>query len=121
MTAQRWPKVPRRIEGLAGPIRVIVRRVESFRAADGDTVWGLYRPAKREIHLAGRIPPALRWHTLIHEWAHAWLIDAGLPNLLHGNGDELDRNIEVVCDTLATAMVRAMATTMGLDPLEKKK
>jgi len=66
------------------------------------------------------MPPALRWHTLFHEWAHAWLIDAGLPNLLHGANDaELERNVEVVCDTLATAMTRAMAKHLKLDPKEK--
>jgi hypothetical protein len=68
------------------------------------------------------MPPALRWHTLVHEWAHAWLIDAGIPNLLHGETDaELTRNVEVVCDTLATAAVRSMATALGLDPMEKSK
>jgi Zn-dependent peptidase ImmA (M78 family) len=120
MPQRRWPAVPKVVAGLAGPIKVSQRR-GALTAPDGDDCWGLYLPAKRTIALAGGMPPALRWHTLIHEWAHAWLIDAGLPNLLHGDGDELDRNIEVVCDTLATAMVRAMATTMGLDPLEKKK
>ncbi|MFZ9703535.1 MAG: hypothetical protein ACO3B7_05000, partial [Candidatus Limnocylindrus sp.] len=86
-----------------------------------DDCWGLYLPAKRTIALAGGMPPALRWHTLVHEWAHSWIIDAGLPNLLHGESDaELDRNVEVVCDTLATAVVRAMATHLKLDPLERK-
>ena len=111
--------MPKVVSGLAGPIKVTVRR-GALTAPDGDDVWGLYLPAQRRIVLAGGMPPALRWHTLIHEWAHSWIIDAGLPNLLHGKSDEeLERNIEVVCDTLATAMVRAMSAQMKLDPYTK--
>ena len=118
---KRWPAIPKRVAGLAGPITVTVRR-GALTAPDGDDCWGLYLPPKRRILLAGGMPPALRWHTLIHEWAHAWLIDAGLPNLLHGETEEeLNRNVEVVCDTLATALVRSMTTAMNLDPMERKK
>lgn len=113
---KRWPPIPRTVQGLAGGVKVVVRRAESFRTDDGDTVWGVYKPAERKILLAGKLPPALRWHTLIHEWAHCWLLDAGLPNLIHGDGEEKDRNIEVVCDTLATAIVRTMASALDLDP-----
>lgn len=121
MPKRRWPAVPKVVSGLAGPIKVSQRR-GALTAPDGDDCWGLYLPAKRTIALAGGMPPALRWHTLVHEWAHAWLIDAGIPNLLHGETDaELTRNVEVVCDTLATAAVRSMATAMGLDPLEGRK
>jgi len=117
--ARRWPAIPRRIDGLAGPLKVSQRR-GALKAPDGEDCWGLYLPPKRTIALAGGMPPALRWHTLFHEWAHAWLIDAGLPNLLHGASDEeLERNVEVVCDTLATAMTRAMAKHLKLDPKEK--
>ena len=117
--ARRWPAIPRRIDGLAGPLKVSQRR-GALKAPDGEACWGLYLPPKRTIALAGGMPPALRWHTLFHEWAHAWLIDAGLPNLLHGASDEeLERNVEVVCDTLATAMTRAMAKHLKLDPKEK--
>ena len=117
--ARRWPAIPRRIDGLAGPLKVSQRR-GALKAPDGEDCWGLYLPPKRTIALAGGMPPALRWHMLFHEWAHAWLIDAGLPNLLHGASDEeLERNVEVVCDTLATAMTRAMAKHLKLDPKEK--
>jgi hypothetical protein len=112
---KRWPPIPKVLDGLAGPIRVKIRRVESFKAADGDLCWGLYRIAEREIHLASKIPPALRWHTLCHEWAHAWLMDSGLQNLLPN-----DQTVEVVCDSLATGMVRSMARVFGLDPYAPK-
>lgn len=102
----RWPDIPRRINGLAGEIRVVVRRVESFKADDGDEVVGLWRPEQRRIDLAGKVSPASRWHALAHEWAHSWLDDSGAKNLLHGEGDERDRNIEVVCESLATALLR---------------
>jgi Zn-dependent peptidase ImmA (M78 family) len=116
---KRWPALPKRVDGLAGPITVTVRRVESFQAADGDHCWGLYKPESRRIILAGKIPPALRWHTLAHEWAHAWILDAGLPNLIHGHGPEKDRNIEVFADTLASAFVRTLVRIRGMDPWEK--
>ena len=121
MPRRRWPAVPKVVSGLAGPIRVSQRR-GALTAPDGDDCWGLYLPAKRTIALAGGMPPALRWHTLIHEWAHAWIIDAGLANILHGKSEaELTRNVEIVCDTLATAAVRSRVTALGLDPTEKSK
>lgn len=120
-TRKRWPAIPRTVQGLAGSVKVVVRRAESFRAEDGDQVWGIYKPAERRILIAGKIPPALRWHTLIHEWAHCWLLDAGLVNLIHGEHAEKDRNIEVFCDTLATAIVRTMASELGLDPWDGSK
>lgn len=116
MARKRWPAIPRTVQGLAGGVKVVVRRAESFKTDDGDTVWGVYQPAQRRILLAGKLPPALRWHTLIHEWAHCWLLDAGLPNLIHGENEEKDRNIEVICDTVATAIVRTMAGALDLDP-----
>jgi len=112
---KRWPPIPKTLDGLAGPIKVKIRRVESFKASDGDLCWGLYRVAEREIHLASKIPPALRWHTLCHEWAHAWLMDSGLQNLLPN-----DQTVEVVCDSLATGMVRSMARVFGLDPYTRE-
>ena len=118
---KRWPTVPKAVSGMAGPIKVQQRR-GALTAPDGDDCWGIYFPQKRTIALAGGMPPALRWHTLIHEWAHAWIIDAGLANILHGKSEaELTRNVEIVCDTLATAAVRSMLTALGLDPTEKSK
>lgn len=117
MSKRKWPPIPRTVEGLGGPLRVVVRRVESFPAEDGDTCWGLYRPAKREIHIAGKVPIALRWHTLIHEWTHAWMMDTGIHNIVYGGDDkEKDRNAEVICDSLATALVRAFVARTGIDP-----
>lgn len=118
MTAKAWPTMPRTVQGLAGPIRVTVRRVKTFKSEDGDDCWGLYRPLKRQIIIAGQVPPALRWHTLIHEWGHAWLIDSGVANLLHGAGPELERNVELVCDSLATAVIRAFVRQTGIDPFK---
>lgn len=121
MGARRWPPIPRYIEGLAGPIRVVVRRVEEFRADDGDPCWGLYRPAKRRIDIAGKLPPALRWHSLIHEAAHAWILDCGLQNKIKGEGADLEDNIEVFCDTLASMLIRTLARQYGVDPWEGAK
>ena len=116
---KRWPPIPKVLDGLAGPIRVKIRRVESFAAADGDLCWGLYKTDRREIHLASKLPPALRWHTLIHEWCHAWLIDSGVQNIVRGDGDDLAQNIELVCDSAATAAVRSMARVLNVDPYAK--
>jgi len=117
MTVKRWPTIPRTIEGLAGPIRVVVRRgVESFKAKDGDDCLGLYQPVKRRIDIAGKVPPALRWHTLIHEWTHSVLLDCGAVNLIHGVGIEHERNVEVFSDTFATALLRAGVQQFGVDP-----
>jgi|GEM_PF-2479860 len=122
MPTPRWPPIPRQIEGLAGPIRVVVRRgVESFKARDGDDCLGLYQPTKRRIDIAGKVPPALRFHTLFHEFAHAWMIDAGIQNLLHGDAAQVERTQEVICDTLATVMVRAWVGSSKLDPFAGAK
>lgn len=118
---KRWPAIPKQLDGLAGPIRVRIRRVESFKAGDGDDCWGLYKPEKREIHLAAKLPAALRWHTLAHEWAHAWLLDSGLQNILRGEGKDHAQQVEVVCDSLATAFVRTFARVSGVDPWEGKR
>lgn len=120
MARKRWPPLPKVVDGLAGPIRVRVRRAESFKAPDGDSCWGLYRPEVREIHLASKLPAALRWHTLIHEWAHAWLIDSGVVNMLRGEGADADQAQELVCDSLATAFVRAFVRSMGVDPFASR-
>lgn len=119
--AKRWPAIPKRLDGLAGPIRVRIRRVESFRAEDGDHVWGLYKPAVREIHLASKLPPAIRWHTLVHEWAHAWLLDSGVVNVLRGEGSDHGQAQELVCDSLASAFVRSFVRATGIDPWEGKQ
>ena len=118
--ARRWPAIPKMLDGLAGPIRVKIRRVESFKAEDGDEVWGLYKPAVREIHLAQKLPAALRWHTLAHEWAHAWLLDSGLQNILRGEGADHAQQVEAVCDALATNLVRTMAGFFRLNPYERE-
>ena len=119
MSRRRWPPIPKVLDGLAGPIRVRIRRVEHFHAQDGDECWGLYMPAKREIHLAMKVPPALRWHTLVHEWAHAWLIDSGVVNILPGTGEAHEKAVELVCDSLATAVVRSVVRVKGVDPWER--
>jgi Zn-dependent peptidase ImmA (M78 family) len=121
MTARRWPAIPKKLDGLAGPIKVRIRRVESFKAEDGDHVWGLYRPAVREIHLASKLPPAIRWHTLVHEWAHAWLLDSGVVNVLRGEGQDVVQAQELVCDSLASAFVRSFVRVTGIDPWAKEK
>lgn len=119
--ARRWPAIPKKLDGLAGPIRVRIRRVESFKADDGDHVWGLYKPATREIHLASKLPPAIRWHTLVHEWAHAWLLDSGVVNVLRGEGVDHGQAQELVCDSLASAFVRSFVRVSGIDPWEQKR
>jgi Zn-dependent peptidase ImmA (M78 family) len=118
---KRWPAIPKKLDGLAGPIKVRIRRVESFKAEDGDHVWGLYKPALREIHLASKLPPAIRWHTLVHEWAHAWLLDSGVVNLLHGKDESHGAAVEAVCDSLASAFVRSFVRVTGIDPWAKEK
>lgn len=117
---KRWPKLPKVVDGMAGPIKVVVRRVDRVVAKDGDECWGLFYAADRKIVVAGKVPPALRWHSFAHEWVHAWMMDAGIGNIIHGKDEEeKERNVEIICDTLATAFVRSMARHVGMDPYEK--
>lgn len=118
MTRKRWPALPKALDGLAGPIRVSIRRAEYIAAKDGTSCWGLWQPNERRILVAGRVAPSMRWHSLAHEWCHAWMADAGILNLLSGDDDTRERSAEVICDTFASAFVRTLARQYGLDPWE---
>jgi len=105
MATRRRFVLPSQVEGIAGPIKVVI--VVGPRDHDDvthdpvkDPCHGTYSASKRQIELDPSIVEAHRIHTYFHELAHAALMDSGVSHLLS------DRVEEAVCDAIATARVR---------------
>ena len=97
-----WPALPKKVQGLGGPIRVL-RPVR----LDEDA-WGHWFPEERIIHIRSTLPRETAWHTLLHELSHAMLDDASIPM-----AEEL---METFCDLNAGAMLQAMRCLLPQDP-----
>lgn len=107
----RWPKIPTRLEGLAGPITVtLVRRV---RVA-GVACWGSWQSERRAVALDCGAPREHQWRTLFHELTHSALDDSGLGSQLSEAGNE------AICEAMASLHVRLMrerlASECGMSP-----
>lgn len=90
----RWPPLPKTIQGLAGPIRVL----RPVRLDDDD--WGGWHPEERVIRVRSTLNREVAWHTMLHELTHAMLDDSGLPMP--------DSLVEIFCDTNASAMLHSL-------------
>src|SRR5512146_2831499 len=102
----RWPKIPRRLEGMAGPITVkLVRRV---RVA-GTTCWGSWHSEKRSISLDCGAPREHQWRTLFHELTHSALDDSGCGAQLSEWGNE------AICEAMASLQIRLMRDRLAAE------
>jgi hypothetical protein len=95
-----WPPLPDRIEGVAGPIKILRKTGAEMDKgeAKGDNNMGLCQYHTREIWIRRSLKRNVAWHTLVHEIYHAKFYDLGL---LQRPRDEL--LAERMCDCLATA------------------
>jgi hypothetical protein len=66
-----WPPLPRSIQGLSGPIRVL----RPIRLQDGHE--GLWQPHSRTISVRSTLPREYAWSVLLHELCHANEHDGG--------------------------------------------
>ena len=94
MTRPRWPKIPRTVPGIGGPIRVqLVKRA----MVEGTLCWGTWHAETRTIQLDRTAKPEHRWRTLYHELTHSALDDSGLSYLFSEHGNES------LCEAMASA------------------
>lgn len=94
----RLPPLPTRVEGAAGPIKVV--RVKGPIVHDDADCWALWDSATRTIRIDRKANPRHRWELYFHELTHAALFDSGVKHKLN------DGTHEAVCDAVATAMMR---------------
>jgi hypothetical protein len=100
----KWPKVPRIIEGMAGPVRVrFVRRVR----VKGESCWGSWQAEKRLITLDASAPREHQWMTFFHEYTHSGLADSGIEMQVS------DAGIEAICQTAASMQMRLMRARLA--------
>lgn len=98
MSAKRWPPLPSVVQGAGGAIRVV--RCRTPIVEDGVTCHGLFRHETRTILIAASLRGRQRWHTFYHELTHAAMTDSGLWNR------HTEKQVEALCDAIATARVR---------------
>lgn len=101
-----WPDLPKKIRGMRGPITV--RQIKRVKV-EGTACWGSWQESTRTIRVEKGAPPAHRWATFFHEWAHAVLDDAGIAYQLSTEG------AETLCHAIATARTAEMRHQLGLD------
>ena len=95
----RWPRIPKRVEGMGGPITVkLVRRVR----VEGVACWGSWHSDKRAVSLDCGAPREHQWRTFFHELTHSALDDSGLGAQLSEAGNE------AICEAMASLHVRLM-------------
>ena len=101
-----WPKLPRVMQGVGGPITV--RTIKRVRGDDGVIAYGTWDAGARIIRIEQGSKPAHRWRVLFHEWTHAVLDDSGVANQLSEAGNE------TLCDAMATARIIEMRDQLGI-------
>ena len=88
------------LQSVLGPVEVAY--VDEIVADGGkvlaDTL-GHVSFLRRRIQIKNGLHPTQEAHTLRHEWVHLVLFDSGAYNLF------TERNTEVLCDALATALI----------------
>ena len=110
-----YPKLPKRVRGAGGWIRVIsVKRPgeyhdKGFTVTHGEPCWGSWEPSTRTIRVEKGAPRAFQWRVYFHELTHAAIEDAGLHHLL------ADSSEETLCDALATARTQEMHGQLQID------
>lgn len=91
-------KIPKVVEGLAGPITVCISKGDIN--GEPDTL-GLATFRTRTIQIRQLHDPQVMWTTLWHEVFHFALYDSGLHNQLE------DYEVEQFCDLVGAAIGRA--------------
>lgn len=95
----KWPRLPRQVMGLGGPIEVVRRR----RIIEGkDDCWGLWDRERRRISILMAIPMEHQWRVFYHEMTHAMLTDSGLEEFLE------DKTHEAICHAIASGRIQEM-------------
>lgn len=103
-----WPPVPKRLEGIAGAIRVrLVRRVR----VQGDVCWGSWQADKRLVTIDCGAPREHQWTTLFHELTHSALHDTGHTAQLSEAGEE------AICHAMASLQTRLMRARLEADQI----
>lgn len=101
----KWPRLPRIVHGLGGPIRIVRQRriVEG-----GDECWGLWNRERRTVSILRSIPHEHQWRTLFHELSHAAITDSGVEEFLE------DKVHEALCYAIASARIQEMRGELGI-------
>lgn len=103
VTNDRPPPIPKSVWSQLGPVEVrVVKRMAKVNPDVEAADHGSYDPAKRIIRIRATLEPWTQWQTLLHEWGHCIVFDAGLHNLL------TEDQIETLVEVYATAMVARM-------------
>ena len=95
----KYPDLPTKIQGMAGPITVQMRTARATPTDDKDT-WGTWDDSTRTIAVDVGARKEHQWRVYYHEAMHACLADSGIENMF------ADNIIETLCDAVASARMR---------------
>lgn len=90
----KHPPLPKVVNAPGGPIRV---ELVTPIYVDERRCWGTYTDSERVIRLDSTVSDEFRWKVFYHELTHAFIIDAGVANLI------TNEMHEALCDLFATA------------------
>ncbi len=95
-----WPKLPKQISGLAGPIRLLRPAQIKDKGPDalGRSTAADWNEWTRQIRVTGTASREAALHLMLHELVHAALDDSGIA--LKDQDQE-----EAVCQSVASAMM----------------
>ena len=97
------PPLPDAVATQLGPVPVrVVKKLRYKKDGKKQRLFGRYCAIERVIEISAEAVPVMQWQTLFHEMVHVALGDVGLNNVIS------DEQVEVICDTLATARVVEM-------------
>jgi hypothetical protein len=96
LQGHNWPKIPRRLDGLAGDVQVL--RPVYIPCEPGRVQLGEWDAEARKIKVKSTLSRESSWYYYLHEALHSFIDDAGLT---------LDPDLEeAVCNTGASGMKR---------------
>ena len=95
----KYPELPTKIMGMAGPIVVRMRTARTTVREDKDT-WGTWDDSTRTIDIDAGARREHQWRVYYHETMHSCLADSGIENMF------ADNIIETICDAVASARMR---------------